>query len=204
MNLQPTCPIYFRSRSELLTLSPSTCTDLCRLTSRIFQIDTQAAAALVRNPERRLWAAKSAAVYPAAAVRRLTISDTDGSVSAGPTRPVTRLRNTAPFADAGAGQPGLNVRRWVETAADGGEHPAARAALQYRQQILPRQPSLEHKHLEHKHPEHKQEAGHRRTVRHRGATTIGAKIGPGRDIGCEVCAFAARWRGAGEPWGVGR
>jgi len=33
---------------------------------------------------------------------------------------------------------------------------------------------------------------------------IGAKIGPGRDIGCEVCAFAARWRGAGEPWGVGR
>ncbi len=33
---------------------------------------------------------------------------------------------------------------------------------------------------------------------------IGAKIGPGRDIGCEVCAFAARWRGAGEPWGVAR
>ncbi len=37
-----------------------------------------------------------------------------------------------------------------------------------------------------------------------GLTGIGAKIGPGRDIGCEVCAFAARWRGAGEPWGVGR
>jgi len=33
---------------------------------------------------------------------------------------------------------------------------------------------------------------------------IGAKIGRGRDIGCEVCAFAARWRGAGEPWGVAR
>ncbi len=37
-----------------------------------------------------------------------------------------------------------------------------------------------------------------------GQAPIGAKIGPGRDIGCEVCAFAARWRGAGEPWGVGR
>ncbi len=37
-----------------------------------------------------------------------------------------------------------------------------------------------------------------------GGMVIGAKIGPGRDIGCEVCAFAARWRGAGEPWGVGR
>ena len=37
-----------------------------------------------------------------------------------------------------------------------------------------------------------------------GHLPIGAKIDPGRDIGCEVCAFAARWRGADEPGGLGR
>src|SRR3954454_6174159 len=38
----------------------------------------------------------------------------------------------------------------------------------------------------------------------RGNLPIGAKIDPGRDIGCEVCAFAVRWRGADEPGGLGR